>query len=121
MTDRQKLFAVNYAQSGDAGKSAVMAGYCEKNAEKYAEKMLENEEILQHIKSISKAENHKILTTGQCKAVLSQIVCDEDNTPSERIKAIDLLIGIDDDNTAQDNNISISINYGVENEDLLSG
>lgn len=116
MTDRQKIFAENFIKLGDGRKSAVIAGYSEKNAERYAEKLLGNEEIIQYINSFPKAENHEILTTRQCKAVLSKIVSDEDNTPSERMKAIDLLIGIDDEHTDVDNNISISINYGVENE-----
>lgn len=117
MTDRQKIFAENFIKLGDGRKSAVKAGYSERNAEQYAGRLLENEEILQYINSLSKAEDNEILTSRQCKAVLSKIVSDEENTPSERMKAIDLLIGIDDDdNTADDNSISISINYGVENE-----
>lgn len=116
MTDRQKLFAENFIKLGDGKESAVKAGYSKKNAQQYAEKLLQNEEIKQYINSPPKAEDNEILTTRQCKAVLSKIVSDEDNTPSERMKAIDLLIGIDDEQTDADNNISILINYGVENE-----
>lgn len=116
MTDRQKIFAENFIKLGDEKESAVKAGYSEKNAQHYAEKLLQNEEVKQYINSFSKAKDNEILTTTQCKAVLSKIVSDEDNTPTERMKAIDLLIGIDDEHTDSDNNISISINYGDKNE-----
>ncbi len=113
MTEKQRVFADSYLKCNDERKSAIMAGYSEKTADYYAKKLLKNSDIIEYIKNAS--ESDSILDARQCKEVLSAIVSDESNTPSERMKAIDLLISIDEQ-PLESGNINISVNYGDRHE-----
>lgn len=92
MNERQKRFAEYYAQSGNAAQSAVKAGYSEKYAGQNADKLLKNTNIAEYIKQLAeKAQDDRIMTAKERQALLSDIAKDEDNAPSDRIKAVDTL------------------------------
>lgn len=92
MNERQKRFAEYYAQSGNAARSAVKAGYSEKYANTNASKLLQNTTIQEYIKQLSeKAQDERIMTAKERQALLSDIAMDNDNTASDRIKAVDTL------------------------------
>lgn len=92
MNERQKKFAEYYAQSGNAAQSAVKAGYSDKYANTNASKLLQNTTIQEYIREFSeKAQDERIMTAKERQALLSDIAKDDDNTPSDRIKAVDTL------------------------------
>lgn len=92
MNERQKKFAEYYAQSGNAAQSAVKAGYSEKYAAQNADKLLKNTNISEYIKQLSeKAQDERIMTAKARQALLSDIAKNDDNAPSDRIKAVDTL------------------------------
>lgn len=92
MTERQKKFAEYYAQSGNAARSAVKAGYSEKYAGQNADKLLKNTNITEHIKRLAeKAQDERIMTAKERQAMLSDIAKNSENAPSDRIKAVDTL------------------------------
>lgn len=89
---RQRKFAEYYAQSGNAAESAKKAGYSEKYVNTNASKLLQNTTVLRYIKEIAeKAEQERILTATERQVLLSDIAKDEENEPSDRIKAVDTL------------------------------
>ncbi len=92
MNERQKRFAEYYAQSGNAAQSARQAGYSESYAEHRTDEMLRNVEISEYIKQLSeKAQDSRIMTAKERQVLLSDIAKDDDNAPSDRIKAVDTL------------------------------
>lgn len=92
MTERQKKFAEYYAQSGNAEQSAINAGYSEKYARGNAHKLVAISGIAEYIKRLSdKAQNDRIMTAKERQALLSDIAKDDENAPSDRIKAVDTL------------------------------
>ncbi len=92
MNERQKRFAEYYAQSGNAAQSAVKAGYSDKYANTNAAKLLQNTTIQEYIRELSeKAQDERIMTAKERQALLSDIAKDDDNAPSDRIKAVDTL------------------------------
>lgn len=92
MNERQKRFAEYYAQSGNAERAAINAGYSEKYARGNAHKLVANSCISEYIKQLSeKAQDERIMTAKERQALLSDIAKDGDNAPSDRIKAVDTL------------------------------
>lgn len=92
MNERQKKFAEYYAQSGNTVQSAIKAGYSENYANTNACKLLENDRIAEYIKQLSeKAQDDRIMTAKERQALLSDIAKDDENAPSDRIKAVDTL------------------------------
>lgn len=92
MNERQKKFAEYYAQSGNAAQSAVKAGYSEKYANTNAPKLLQNTTIQEYIKQLAeKAQGERIMTAKERQALLSDIAKNGENSPSDRIKAVDTL------------------------------
>lgn len=92
MNERQRKFAEYYAQSGNAARSAVKAGYSDKYAGQNADKLLKNTNIAEYIKQLSeKAQDKRILTAKERQELLSGIAKDADNAASDRIKAVDTL------------------------------
>lgn len=60
---RQRKFAEDYAQSGNAAESAVKAGYSAKYANTNASKLLQNTTIANYIKELSeKLKDERIMT-----------------------------------------------------------
>lgn len=92
MTERQKKFAEYYAQSGNTVQSAIKAGYSENYANTNACKLLENDRVAEYIRQLAeKAQDSRIMTAKERQALLSDIAKDDDNAPSDRIKAVDTL------------------------------
>lgn len=92
MNERQKKFAEYYAQSGNAEQSAINAGYSEKYARGNAHKLVAISCIAEYIKQLSdKAQDDRIMTAKERQALLSDIAKDDENAPSDRIKAVDTL------------------------------
>lgn len=90
MNERQKKFAEYYAQSGNATKSAVQAGYSEKFAGQNADKLLKNTNIAEYIRELTeKAQDERIMTARERQAVLSDIA--RSGEDQDRIRAIDTL------------------------------
>lgn len=92
MNERQKKFAEYYAQSGNTVQSAIKAGYSENYANANACKLLENVRIAAYIKQLAeKIQNERIMNAKERQVLLSDIAKDDENAPSDRIKAIDTL------------------------------
>ena len=92
MTSRMKKFSEYYAQCGNTVQSAIKAGYSAKYANSDACKILENPRVAEYIKELSqKAQNERILTAKERQAMLSDIAKDEENSTSDRIRAVDTL------------------------------
>lgn len=90
MNERQKKFAEYYAQSGNATKSAVQAGYSEKFAGQNADKLLKNTNVAEYIRELTeKAQDERIMTARERQAVLSDIA--RSGEDQDRIRAIDTL------------------------------
>ncbi|MCD8026930.1 MAG: terminase small subunit [Clostridiales bacterium] len=89
---RQRKFAELYAQSGKAAESARRAGYSERFAAQNADKLLKNTNISEYIKEISDSlKNERIMTVKDRQIVLSDIAGNNNETPADRIRAIDTL------------------------------
>ena len=89
---RQKKFAEYYAQSGNAAKSAIMAGYSESYATHRTDELLRNVEISEYIRKLSEIEqDERIMTAKERQVLLSGIAKNENYAPAERIRAIDTL------------------------------
>lgn len=92
MNERQKKFAEYYAQCGNAVQSAIKAGYSEKYANSRGYELLENVGVAEYIRQLSEAEQDKrIMTAKERQALLSDIAKDDENEPSDRIRAVDTL------------------------------
>lgn len=92
MNERQKKFAEYYAQCGNTVQSAIKAGYSEKYAKSDACKILENPSVAEYIRQLTRDEqDDRIMTARDRQALLSDIAKDTDNSPSDRIKAVDTL------------------------------
>lgn len=92
LNERQKKFAEYYAQSGNTVQSAIKAGYSDNYANANACKLLENVRVAEYIKELSeKFQDERILNAKERQAMLSDIAKDKENTPTDRIRAIDTL------------------------------
>ena len=90
MNERQKRFAEYYAQSGNAERAAVEAGYSPKYARGNAHKLVAVSCIADYIRELTeKAQDERIMTARERQAVLSDIARNSDD--QSRIRAIDTL------------------------------
>lgn len=89
---RQNKFAEYYVQSGNIVQSAIKAGYSENYANANACKLLENVRVAEYIRQLSdKLKDERIMTAKDRQVLLSDIARDDENEPSDRIKAVDTL------------------------------
>lgn len=89
---RQKKFAEYYVQSGNTVQSAIKAGYSENYANARAYELLENVGVAEYIRQLSdKLKDERIMTAKDRQVLLSDIARDDENEPSDRIKAVDTL------------------------------
>lgn len=92
INERRRKFAEYYAQSGNTVQSAIKAGYSDNYANANACKLLENVRVAEYIKELSeKFQDERILNAKERQAMLSDIAKDKENTPTDRIRAIDTL------------------------------
>ena len=90
LSERQKKFAEYYAQSGNAERAAIQAGYSEKYARGNAHKLVANSCIAEYIRELTERDQDKrIMTAKERRAVLSDIAREGNN--QDRIRAIDTL------------------------------
>lgn len=90
MNERQKKFAEYYAQSGNAERAAIEAGYSAKYARGNAHKLVAISGIAQYIRELTeKAQDERIMTARERQAVLSDIA--RSGEDQDRIRAIDTL------------------------------
>jgi phage terminase small subunit len=90
VNERQKKFAEYYAQSGNTVQSAIKAGYSQNYANGRAYELLENVGISTYIRELTeKAQDERIMTARERRAVLSDIAREGNN--QDRIRAIDTL------------------------------
>ena len=98
VTDKELKFAEIYTACGNAVRAATEAGYSAKTAE-YASNWLNPKkpkkykpELAEYIRQLAQAEQDKrILTAGERKVQLSDIIRSKDELTADRIKAIDTL------------------------------
>ena len=98
MNGRMKKFAEYYYECGNAEQAAISAGYS-KGTAKYASQWLKNPkspkykpEVAEYIKQLAEiAQNDRIISARERQALLSDMAKDAENTPSDRIRAIDTL------------------------------
>ena len=90
---RQRRFAELYAGSGNVVQSAIGAGYSETYANSRAhEELLENIGVAALIKEFSdKITDKRIMSAKDRQVTLSDIARNDENEPSDRIRAIDTL------------------------------
>lgn len=89
---RQRRFAELYAQTGNASVSAKQAGYSEKYAGANADKLLKNTNVAAYIAELTEElKDKRILAAKDRQLILSDIARDEENEPTDRIRAIDTL------------------------------
>ena len=92
MNGRMKKFAEYYYECGNAEQAAISAGYSEKYARGNAHKLVANSCISEYIRQLSeKAQNDRIISARERQALLSDMAKDTENSPSDRIRAIDTL------------------------------
>ena len=121
MNERQKKFAEYYAQSGNASRSAVQAGYSEKFAGQNADKLLKNTNIAEYIRELTeKAQDERIMTARERQAVLSDIA--RSGADQDRIRAIDTLNKMSGEYVTKiEGNVNAEVNYpfkGLTTEEL---
>lgn len=93
MTDRQRVFAEEYAKSGNATAAAKAAGYSHKSAYSQGQRMLKNDEVMQHIRRLQdQAARQRLLSVVRIKAFLSDVITDPAQKTSDRLKASDMFL-----------------------------
>lgn len=123
MNLRQKKFAELYAQSGNAEQAAVGAGYSEKYARGNAYKLVAISGIAKYIRELTeKAQDERIMTVRERRAILSDIARDPEQKPGDRVRAIDALNKMTGDYiTKVEGNISAEVSdpfEGLTTEEL---
>lgn len=89
---RQKKFAEYYVQSGNTVQSAIKAGYSENYANARAYELLKNVGVAEYIKELSdKLKDERIMSAKDRQVTLSDIARNDEQDPSDRIRAIDTL------------------------------
>lgn len=92
MTNRQRLFAEYYAQSGNATASAKAAGFSEKTAYSSGQRLLKDVEILEYIKQIqAEADAERIASISEIKSFWTNTMRDREEKTESRLKASELL------------------------------
>ena len=92
MTELQKRFAENYALTGNATKSAKMAGYSERTAHSSGHRLLKNVEVADYVKALQAgAEEKKIATMQEVKAFWTETLRDPFESMYVRLRAAEML------------------------------
>lgn len=92
LRERQRKFAEYYCQCGNGADAARKAGYSESYATHRTDELLGNVEVAAYIKQLSEtAQTSRIMTARDRQELLSDIARDDDNSASDRIRAVDTL------------------------------
>lgn len=91
MTQRQRLFAENYMQSGNVMQAAIAAGYSESYAKSRGYELLENVGIKAFLQQRNREiANAKIADMAEINEFWTRIMRDEENDLRDRLKASEL-------------------------------
>ena len=75
MTSKMKKFCLEYANSGNATKSAKLAGYSEKTAKSQGERLLRNPEVKAFLQKLAdEMQSSKIASAREMQEVLTSII-----------------------------------------------
>lgn len=114
MNERQKRFAEAYAADPNATEAAKAAGYSGKTARSQGQRLLTNADILEYIHELQeRSASHRIATMTQTKAFWSDVMHDQAEKTSDRLKASELL--------AKSAGAFLHISKGSEDEVLAYG
>lgn len=97
MTDQQKLFATEYARTGNATQSAIYAGYSKATAYSQGSRLLKNVEVAEMIEELQAEMAQELRDQMAAEAstafeVLTRIMNDSDAKDADRIKcAVEVL------------------------------
>lgn len=92
MNPKQKAFCEYYAACGNAAQAARQAGYSEKAARSIGQRLLTNADILEYIRSLQdQAAEARISSLAQVKGFWSDVMNDESQKMSNRLKASEML------------------------------
>lgn len=92
MNQKQKAFCEYYAACGNAAQAARQAGYSEKAARSIGQRLLTNADILEYIRSLQdQAAETRISSLAQVKGFWSDVMNDESQKMSNRLKASEML------------------------------
>lgn len=93
MTDRQRVFAESYAETGNATEAAKAAGYSHRTAYSQGQRLLKNVEVMQYIRQLQDtAARERLLSVVQVKAYLSDVIISEEEKTADRLKAADMYL-----------------------------
>ena len=92
MTNRQKLFCEQYAKTNDATQSIIFAGYCAKDAELAARKLLDRKEVIDLITQLrQKEDNQFIAKEDEIIKFWTTVMRDDEAKIADRLKTSELL------------------------------
>lgn len=92
MNQKQKAFCEYYAACGNAAQAARQAGYSEKAARSIGQRLLTNADILEYIRILQdQAAETRISSLTQVKGFWSDVMNDESQKMSNRLKASEML------------------------------
>ena len=92
MTNRQKLFCEQYAKTNDATQSVIFAGYCAKDADLAAKKLLTRKEVLDLIEELrQKEDNQFVAKDDEIIKFWTTVMRDEEAKIADRLKTSELL------------------------------
>lgn len=92
MTNRQRLFAEYYAQSGNATASAKAAGFSEKTAYSSGQRLLKSVEVLDYIKELqAEADAERVASISEIKAFWTGTMRNSEEKTEARLRASELL------------------------------
>lgn len=93
MNARQKRFCLEYAASGNATKAAEAAGYSKRTSRSQGQRLLTNVDIQAYLKEIEQEVlNEKIASIQDVQVFWTDIMTDETQKTTDRLKAAELLV-----------------------------
>ena len=92
LTPQEQIFCQNYALTGNARQSALIANYSETNASQTGSRLLKRPRVQDEIKRIQATNlNEGNVTREMLQAFYIGIMRDQKNTVDQRLKASDFL------------------------------
>ena len=92
LTSQEQIFCQNYALTGNARQSALIANYSETNASQTGSRLLKRPRVQDEIKRIQATNlNEGNVTREMLQAFYIGIMRDQKNTVDQRLKASDFL------------------------------
>ena len=93
MTDKQRVFAEHYAQSGNATQAAIAAGYSPRSAYSQGSRMLKNDEVAAFLRQLQADLAAKRTADAQeVRETLTAFLRDGKQKTCDRLRAADQLL-----------------------------